>query len=616
MQSGWNSTVNLLFRNIKQEDIPMGQPNVVEAIGDDYKQKWNSKNPVFIDAPTGTGKTTLVYDKLIPYALSKNRSILLVSNRIALSIQQKEKVAELLKKYVSGLDLVLPKDISQYHSKEFSFLGPVCVVTYQGLFSLLNDPPSDIGFLNWSQSLLYAVFDEVHFLYSDAQFNPICGYLLRKIPTVFNSTIRIYMTATSWDVLDLLLDAEQNVHQYFDRLSLSYNEYRIAKRRVDTSIGYTINRYLYRYYTKADYTPYRLHFFDETQYIPSSGPKSFAEKATRKQYLLSLVNLIQQSHVSTNNKWLIFVDKKSSGIVLKKILKHYHIKTAYIDAQSKRSTTTAWETLLATNAFEESVLIATSVIECGVNIKDPAVKNIAIFNTDHTSFIQMLGRRRLDSKTDKTPNLINIWVWNPSTDYFKNIEKHLLMKIKLANQLNSYRTYYHQDQQRYVKLVRKIWADKNHFDCHTLFYIDNSGLLSVDYYVWSILEHKLEFIQNFTRYDNPLRFQDVVEEWLGIPGTLAPSMQTKPVDTPKSTADLSTLLENNIDTKISDNAFKPIRRAILAVQPDTMDYYIRPERRENCSAKTLNRILEYLKLPYSIKKQAKLWTISRIQSDN
>lgn len=614
MQSGWNSTVNLLFRNIKQKDIPMGQPNVVEAIGEDYK-KWNPKNPVFLDAPTGTGKTTLVYDKLIPYALSQKRSILLVSNRIALSAQQKKDVVNSLTKIDSNLVSILPNDISQYHSKEVSFLGPVCVVTYQGLFSLLNDPPSEIDLAGWIDQLLYAVFDEIHFLYSDALFNSICGYLSHKIPAVFRSAIRIYMTATSWDVLDILLAAEQNALKYYDQLHLSPNEYAIATRQIDTSQGYSVTRSLYHYYTKADYSLYRLHFFDETQYIPSPGPKSFAEKATRKEYLLSLVNLIQQSHVSASNKWLIFVDKKSSGIVLKKILTHYRIKTAYIDAHTRRSTK-IWKNLVVNSAFEESVLIATSVIECGVNIKDPAVKNIAIFNTDHTSFIQLLGRKRLAKENDKDPDITDIWVWNPSTDSFKSIEKQLRMKIGLANQLSDYRRHYHQDHQCYAKLVRKIWADKNHFDCRTLFYIDSYGLLSVDDYVHGILKRKLDFIQKFTRYHDPLCFQSVVEEWLGIPGTLAPSMQAKPVDTPKSTADLSTLLENNMDTKISDNTFKPIRRAILAVQPDTMDYYIRPERRENCSAKTLNRILEYLKLPYFIKKQAKLWTISRIQSDN
>ena len=73
MKSTENSTVKYIWEAIKKQDYPMTSPSVVESIGDAYK-KWHPKNPVFIDAPTGSGKTTFVYKKLIRHALSKNKT--------------------------------------------------------------------------------------------------------------------------------------------------------------------------------------------------------------------------------------------------------------------------------------------------------------------------------------------------------------------------------------------------------------------------------------------------------------------------------------------------------------------------------------------------------------
>ena len=102
-------------------------------------------------------------------------------------------------------------------------------------------------------------------------------------------------------------------------------------------------------------------------------------------------------------------------------------------------------------------------------------------------------------------------------------------------------------------------------------------------------------------------------EWLYISRSLVPSdshKQSAPVD------ELCSFLDQNIGISFPDVAFKSIPSAILAAKPNTKEFDIRPERRDNCSPKTLNRILEYLKVPYFIKKKANVWTINYMQSDN
>ena len=107
---------------------------VSEAIGDDYL-RLNCADPVFIDAPTGTGKTTFVYEKLIPDALAEGHGVLIVSNRIALSMQQKRRIFRI----VSNIDPRLLNGLSEENiTPETYMIGPVCVTTYQGLYALFN----------------------------------------------------------------------------------------------------------------------------------------------------------------------------------------------------------------------------------------------------------------------------------------------------------------------------------------------------------------------------------------------------------------------------------------------------------------------------------------------
>ncbi len=71
---------------------------VSKAIGEEYKE-WKNGDFVFIDAPTGTGKTTFIYEKIIVKALEDNVNVLLVSNRIALSMQQKRKIYDIINEH-------------------------------------------------------------------------------------------------------------------------------------------------------------------------------------------------------------------------------------------------------------------------------------------------------------------------------------------------------------------------------------------------------------------------------------------------------------------------------------------------------------------------------------
>lgn len=596
-------TVDLIHQSIRVKDILMEHPSVIESIGKQYLN-WHPKHPVFIDAPTGSGKTTFVYKELIQTALSQNQNVLLVSNRIALSLQQKESLITLFQEIDPRLVEHIPKDAGSKDAQDFTFVGPVCVTTYQGLFSTINNAPKEVDLPAWLSNLQYAVFDEVHFLYSDALFNSSCGFLLRKIPVVFSHVIRIYMTATSWEVINPILNAEREYRQIRHTLNLSPAENFLSNRFVPNPPSYNPYRYFYYYHRKADYSSYRLHCFDESQYQPNIGPRDYAEEKLRKKYLLSLLNLMSPPP-SPDNKWLIFVDKKNSGEALYDVLLHNDIPSAYIDSKTKKPLS-AWNKLVKENRIDQSVLIATSVLECGVNIIDPAVKNIAILCTDRTSFIQHIGRKR--RAPDET---IDLWVWIPSKEHFEGLAGKINNDLSLAYDVLQKRAAYKKDPAAYATKARELWERKDSISCTALFYIDNDGLFNVNHYVLRILQHRLDFIHQFTHEDGPQRFQNIIEEWLGITGALEEPSTFVSNTNGKAFHSLLALLEENIEKPLSKDDFKPIRKAILstAKQINALEKYIPPQRAEHLSAKTLNSIFLRLDLPYIVSKQANMWTI-------
>lgn len=67
---------------------------VKDVVNQDYR-KWKRGDCVFVEAPTGSGKTTFILDVLLPYAQAQGTEILYLSNRFMLKEQIK---AQLIKK--------------------------------------------------------------------------------------------------------------------------------------------------------------------------------------------------------------------------------------------------------------------------------------------------------------------------------------------------------------------------------------------------------------------------------------------------------------------------------------------------------------------------------------
>lgn len=160
---------------------------------------WDHKI-IFINAPTGSGKSSFILKDLANYAKKAENGpkyILILSNRLALNIQQKNILANQHINFTIGSKML----------KNLAYFDNILLFTYQGILSQL--PSLD------PRQISHIVFDEAHFFCSDAVFNAYTGSILTALLFQFPLCCHIYMSATLEEVTPIIKCAEQNVANYW-----------------------------------------------------------------------------------------------------------------------------------------------------------------------------------------------------------------------------------------------------------------------------------------------------------------------------------------------------------------------------------------------------------------
>ncbi len=175
---------------------PMNTRFISDGLGEDYKEwktaeitTWSTR--VYLESPTGTGKTYFLLNKLLPFAMENRRPIIYVCNRDALRKQ--------LEKSLDACPLNLKKrparagcPFSMYDSPDNR--GAIAIVNYHSL-------------RNFEKEIFpipyYVFFDEVHFFFEDAMFNQNTAKLLGHILDTYWRQVQIFTSATIREFLDL-----------------------------------------------------------------------------------------------------------------------------------------------------------------------------------------------------------------------------------------------------------------------------------------------------------------------------------------------------------------------------------------------------------------------------
>lgn len=469
-------------------------------------EKWQPDTPVLIDTPTGSGKTTFIYKCIIPRAKKQNMNVLIVSNRTALNIQQKKDIMDII--FKKGKDYY--SDRAYQEKDDYGFIH---IVTYQGLQAHIKNNS------DWIKNVGYTIFDEAHFFTSDTFFNTSAALLLKQIPKKFGHTIRIYMTATSYDVIGEISDAEEKEFKY----------------PVGQPSIYILPRVLLRYHQKPDYSKYEMEFISD---------------------LHQVIDLIKEK---PEEKWLIFVDKKANGEELcDKLLEEFsdnRNRVINFNAEKKKLILTSnkendlnsfWKKLLSDMKFEEQVLISTSVLDCGINIIDENVKNIVISTNEHAEFIQMLGRRRL-SKNDQK---LKLWVVEKSQKSLQAIKQKYEETLKISEKWENAKTIEEQN-----KVFYEIWENDSPL-VHSLFIPSGNATLCVNYLTESQLHRRIYFLKKVigkNEEETIRNYHQAVESWLNIKAVNSKCFSSEEINEARD--DLLDFLEENKSTllKVKNN---------------------------------------------------------------
>lgn len=140
---------------------------ITEIIGNEY-QSWNNEN-IFFDSGTGTGKSTFIFDVLIPYAKEEGKNVLFLTNRKPL--------------YESFKNRIKKHDNAK-------------LITYQGLQAKINRGESIPHYD-------YIFADEAHYIISDATFNGYTDVSFEFLTNQHDNVV-IYSSATMKYLIALL----------------------------------------------------------------------------------------------------------------------------------------------------------------------------------------------------------------------------------------------------------------------------------------------------------------------------------------------------------------------------------------------------------------------------
>ena len=321
---------------------------------------WQPCYPVFISAPTGSGKSTFILDHLLRRIMNHGSDvwpkpkILLLSNRIALNRQLKLAVAERIKWYITTneqkalLEKMLEADPEEFDLFVFDFTF-ITVSSYHRLHKDVSD----------LQQYSIIVFDEFHFFTSDAAFNDYTERIMKKIIAGGQKAVRLYLSATPEVSFEPVLREE--IKCFSDRYA----------QKTRCLLG------LFYYHLKRDFS----------QISEIYTYRSEAE----------LLEAIRHF----DGKWCGFVETCNAGNDYQKEVSQER-ECTFISSKNKQQgkSKKVFETLVNREMLATDVLFCTAVLDNGVNISDPAVKNVAIEVFDRTEFLQMLGRvRRKEGST-------------------------------------------------------------------------------------------------------------------------------------------------------------------------------------------------------------------------
>lgn len=510
---------------------------VSDSIGNDYKN-WKKGDTVLISAQTGTGKTWFIKNVLLD-SLMEHERILLVCNRTNLKRQLKK---DLLKKYNQSI----PDTLNEL-DKITTIANKVTITSYHAISNTIKEslyvkyaPKCDLSHYD------YIVFDECHFIFSDGSFNNKTRFAYEEIIRQhYPFSIKVFISATMYEIKEPVI----NGLNYIKKSGFGLDEPN-----------------LHEYSTGNDYS-----------YL---SPKYFNKIDT-------IINLIKND--TSNEKWLIFIsDIKRDG---DKIIEELGENMCSLIKSGTESD--ELNSIINNSRFNKKVLICTKAMDNGININDKNLKNIVIMTWDRITFIQMLGRKRINIDN---PDQVNLYI---PTRYKKSFQSKLNGYKKKEEALNLH-------NENEVEFHKKYDNDLKDFNgLNDLFYMDaTTGKIKINLVGQTRLYADIKFTEYMIeKFEKEGKYAFIREQlrWLGLKDKKCKENMIENVIVNQEVVTLENYLESIAGEKLFDEDQKKLSELIInqliTLSPNT-DY-----RTKKLKPSTLEIIIrDQLSLPYVVSK--------------
>ncbi|MBS7210804.1 MAG: DEAD/DEAH box helicase [Lachnospiraceae bacterium] len=402
---------------------------ITEIIKQEY-QKWNVGDCIFLEAPTGAGKTTFILKELLPFVKSLNMEMLYLSNRFLLKEQIKQEIAE---------KQDLPTELTWLENVE-EFDG-ITVMSYQKL-QLLCQQEGYIWEMN--RRYQYVVCDEIHYLLEDSAFNPEIIWLVKFLKDI--SSCLICISATLGELKEWIIWEKYGINvRYMEWFKENdFSEYLMFPKRFTTPmtlIYTTIHSYTIPAHPVVEKV---IYYAEQEQIIEAIGRSKLAEK------------------------WLVFQSNKAKA---KELAKRLGDSGVLITADTRENNVI--NEIVQKGRFSCKVLVATKLLDNGVSIKDSQLRNIVIDTISRTEFVQMLGRKRLFD----TDDMVTLYIPQKSK---KTFQGYLSPEMKETYDLLE------RDFSSKELMKRMLCDDKFYAKLRRFFTLENGQLiknpLAIEYY--------------------------------------------------------------------------------------------------------------------------------------
>lgn len=346
---------------------------------------------------------------------------------------------------VQGIEIPIKSNKTDWKSiNSIGQIGRVVIMSYQQMENQQKELNYGLSeYYTDFNKFKYCVFDECHYLQNDS-WNCSTDISMNKIMKS-NHTIKIFISATM----------------------------EVVNKKINELVDSLWGGKHYTYNQSLDYsyiTPFIFHKDED------------------------LINTIAKDQ--SDDKWVIFVTGVDKGKTLQKLIPN----SVFVKSGSDTSE------IVETNSFSQKVLISTSVLDNGINLKDSGIKNVVIYGIDRVKIIQMLGRVRFTAIDGAIyANDLNLYIpklWKNS------INGYLSQRLNQIEIIDMFHEDYNKWECKYGRDLKKL--DK-------LFYRENGELkvnqnylrsLKVDETMYKIILEQMEDNIDYPEYK---RFK-----WLGI----------------------------------------------------------------------------------------------------